>query len=51
MDSDEGAGGQLPCSCERCKANKWTDKLIKWLPPLISLAVHLLSEWLRCGNN
>jgi hypothetical protein len=40
----------MPCSCKRCKASKWTDKLIKWVPALISLAVHLLSEWLR-GNS
>jgi hypothetical protein len=50
MHSDD-AGGQLPCSCERCKASKWTDRLIKWLPVLISLVVHLLDEWLRCGNS
>jgi hypothetical protein len=50
MDSDKDAGGKPPCSCERCKASKWTVKLIMWLPPLINLAVHGLSEWLRWGN-
>jgi hypothetical protein len=47
MRSDNQAGGQRPCTCNRCKANGWTDKLIKWLPTLINLAVHALDEWLR----
>jgi hypothetical protein len=45
-------GGQLPCSCKRCKedeASKWTRQFVRWIPTVVSL-IHLLREWLRGGN-